>query len=111
VCLHICSGSGSVVVQVQEDEKVEVTVYTHSTAGASFTLYNADTKENYVTDVVVKHGGTEDMSEQSTHLVLNPTSPIEGPIQLKLKATSNAGRFTTNNFFIVYKFSKKKMWM
>jgi hypothetical protein len=99
-------GNGSNVLELREGESAQVSVYTRSNAGASFTLSDADSKKVFVENVEVKHLGSEDVSEPSSMFVLNPNTVIKGPLQLKLKAVSNAGRFTTNNYLIAYRLSK-----
>jgi hypothetical protein len=102
------SHHGSEVIEVKEGETLEISVYTHSTSGAKFSLTDTDKKTplDGGEQVEVMHTGTEDPLE-------NPSSkkitlvPISGPINVKVKADSNASRFSTHNFLLVFNFAKK----
>lgn len=100
-------GHGSEVCEVPAGQELMVTVYTRSTAGGSFQLTNADTKATLGSAVSVKHNGTDDTSEKATHMVLNASHKVAGPMKLKIKADSSAGRFSTQNFLLVFSFYKK----
>lgn len=90
-------------VDVLEGEEVEVTVWTRSTAGAVFSIHDGEHKhgETIVENVEVKHHGTSDVTEPPTSVALTKAH-IKGPKKIKVKADSNAGRFTTHNFMIVF---------
>ena len=100
-------GHGSEVVDVPPGFQLVVTVYTRSVPGGNFSLHNADSKDTIMAPLVVKHNGTDDTSERPTHVVLNPESPIAGPRKVKVKVDSNAGRFSTQNFLLVFTLSQK----
>jgi hypothetical protein len=85
---------------------LEVTVFTRSMSGAKFTLTDADTKKIFLEDVEVSHNGTEDASEKSSSKVINMDALIKGPAHVKIKADSHAGRFSTQNYLLVYRFLK-----
>lgn len=101
-------GHGSEVVNVPANMNVQVTVHTRSTAGASFTLTNADTKDEILPEVLVKHNGTDDVTERPSHTILNAEKTIAGPLKVKVKVDSKAGRFSTQNFLLVVSFYKNK---
>ena len=85
---------------------MEITVYTHSTAGAKFTLTDADTKAVIgATPVEVIHPGTEDTSEPPSSKVISMTK-ITGPVKIKVKADSNANRFSMHNYLLAFALSK-----
>jgi hypothetical protein len=95
------------VIEVKAGETLDISVYTHAVLGAKFTLTNTDTKAtiNDGAQVEVKHSGTDDPLEMpSSKKITN--APIVGPINVKVKADSNAGRFSTNNFLLVSTFAK-----
>lgn len=82
---------------------MDVTVYTRSTAGAKFTLTDATGKmAPFVSNFEIKHTGTDDVSENPTHLSVTPDEKIVGPQQIKVKADSNGGRWSTHNFLVVF---------
>jgi hypothetical protein len=98
-----CSGHGSETIDIKAGESLEVSVYTRSTAGATFSLTDADTKTVFIDDVAVKHTGTDDENEIPTSVVLNKEL-IKGPVKLKVKADSQGSRFSTHNFLLVFSF-------
>ena len=97
------SGHGSVVAEIGQGEEMEVTVWTRSTTGAVFSVTHAEHKhgESYVDHVQVKHHGTDDVTEPPTSVTLTQER-IVGPAKIKVKADSNAGRFSTHNFMVVF---------
>jgi hypothetical protein len=99
-------GHGSETVTVEAGETLEVSVFTRSTSGAKFTLTDAKgAKSHYVNNVEVRHSGTGlDDNEKPTAVVINKERPIKGPVKLKVKADSHAGRFSTHNFLLVFSF-------
>jgi len=101
------SGHGSEVCEVKAGESVEVWVFTRSTAGAKFTMTVARTKTTIADSVEIKHSGTDSDSEIPTSAPIS-TAHIQGPVSLKVKAVSNASRFSTHNYLLVYFFYKKK---
>jgi hypothetical protein len=87
---------------------LEVSVYTRSTAGANFSLLDATTKASFGAVVAVKHSGTgEDENEASTCVVLNKDNLISGPCKVKVHADSEASRFSTHNYLLVFSFKEK----
>ena len=100
-------GHGSEVVTVPAGFELLVTVHTRSTAGGNFSLHNADSKDTLHAPVLVKHNGTDDPSERPTHVNLNEHNKISGPIKVKVKVDSNAGRFSTQNFLMVFTMNVK----
>lgn len=106
--LFIFSGHGSEVIEVKEGETVEISVYTHSSSGAKFSLTDTDQKSplDGGVPVEVMHLGTDDPLENPTSKKIT-TAPISGPVKVKVKADSNASRFSTHNFLLVYSFGKK----
>ena len=100
-------GHGSEVVDVPTGYQLIVKVYTRSTAGGNFSLHNADSKDAILPAVLVKHAGTDDTTERPTHVTLNEEQPIVGPKKVKVKVDSNAGRFSTQNFLVVFSLLKK----
>ena len=100
-------GHGSEVVTVPASEKLVVSVHTRSTAGGNFSLHNADTKDSVFPSVLVKHNGTDDVTERPSHITVNESKPLVGPLKVKVKVDSNAGRFSTQNFLLVCTFHQK----
>lgn len=95
-------GSGSIKTEIAAGESVEISVWTRSTAGAKFTLCDSDKKgPDWAAGVLAQHKGTSDMKEAPTETKIT-TKKIEGPAKIKVKADSNAGRFTTNNFLVSF---------
>jgi hypothetical protein len=97
-----CSGHHSCTYDIAAGEELEVTVYTRSTAGAKFTLTDSNhAKAPWVENVEVKHDGTDNMDETPSHLMITKEHII-GPASVKVKADSNAGRWSTHNFLVVF---------
>ena len=93
--------------EISADEEVEVSIYTRSEAGARFTITDANHSHGHWLDnFEVKHTGGNDEGAIPTHEVITKEK-IEGPQKLKIKADSNAGRFSTNNFLVVYAVYRK----
>jgi hypothetical protein len=104
LCNLTHSGSGSTSLEIQGGEFVEVEVWTRSTAGAAFTIVDGtDKKKTINPKVEVRHEGAGDESESPTCCQLNKER-IAGPIGIKVKAESHAGRFSCHNYLIVFKF-------
>lgn len=82
-------------------EELQITVYTRSTAGAKFTVCDAKTKAPFVENALVKHSGTESMDEIPSKMIIAKEN-IQGPASIKVKGDSLAGRWTTNNFLVVF---------
>lgn len=82
-------------------------MYTRSTSGAKFSLFNADTKEALLGGAVLElvHGGTDDTSEAPTTKKMT-TEKIVGPIKIKVKADSNANRFSMHNYLLAFSLTK-----
>lgn len=98
----ICSGHGSCTYDIQAGEELQISVFTRSTAGAKFSVTDAKhSKGPWLEDVLVKHSGTESMDEIPSKIVITNENII-GPVSVKVKADSNAGRWTTNNFLVVF---------
>lgn len=103
-------GHGSETIDIKAGETCEISVFTRSTAGALFTLTDADAKTHFLDNVEAKHTGNGDVdSERPTCIVLNEGSDkrVAGPVKLKIKADSHASRFSTHNFLLVFAFHKK----
>lgn len=100
------SGHGTEVVEVAASETLDIEVYTRSTAGAKFTILD-DAKKEVCPTVEVKHGGTDDTSEPPTFQKIT-SNRIEGPRKVKVRADSNAGRFSRHNYLLVFYHYKKK---
>lgn len=84
-------------------EELEVSVYTRSVTGASFTVVDGTSKNAtpYVSDVVVKHTGADDAEAIPTHAIITKTN-IKGPASVKVKAESVGSRWTTQNMLVVF---------
>jgi hypothetical protein len=106
--LFIFSHHGSEVIEVKAGETLEISVYTHATSGAKFALTDTDQKTplDGGQQVEVMHTGTDDPLENPTSKKIT-NAPISGPINVKVKADSNASRFSTHNFLLVFNFAKK----
>jgi len=97
-------GSDTIQLQLEAGDFVEVEVWTRSTAGAGFTIVDGiDKKKVYNEKVEVKHAGAGKDTEMPTSITLNKER-IAGPKALKIKVDSNAGRFATHNYLLVFKF-------
>jgi hypothetical protein len=102
------SGHGSTSYEIGEGEELEVSIYTRSTSGAKFTVTDVNKeKVPWVTNFDVTHTGTDDAEEPPTHEMLTKTK-ISGPASVKVKADSNAGRWSTNNFLVVFWIYRKE---
>lgn len=103
-CDSTRSGSGSTSLEIKEGEFVEVEVWTRSTAGAAFTIVDGTDKKKTINPKVdVKHEGSGDEKESPTCRQLNKER-IAGPVGIKVKAESYAGRFSCHNYLVVFKF-------
>jgi hypothetical protein len=99
------SGHGSETVDVNAGELLEVSVYTRATAGALFSLTDANSKKQYTDDVSVQHQGDGvDDNELPTSVILNTGKLIQGPCKVKVKADSKGSRFSTHNYLLVFSF-------
>jgi hypothetical protein len=100
-------GHGSVTHEISEEEEVEVTIYTRSPAGAKFTI--TDVKHGHapwVENYEVKHDGSVE-ADAMPSLDLVTKQKIPGPHNIKVKADSNGGRWTTHNFLVVFSVYRK----
>mmetsp|Transcript_20730 Transcript_20730/g.48086 ORF Transcript_20730/g.48086 Transcript_20730/m.48086 type:complete len:434 (+) Transcript_20730:153-1454(+) len=98
-------GSGSESVEVPSGMSVQTTIITRSTSGALFTLTDSDTKEVLSQkEIEVIH---KDEKLPLPTRVLLKEEKIKGPVKLKVKAISNASRFTTHNFLIAFSLFKE----
>lgn len=93
-------------MDIAEGESLDIDVWTRSTAGAKFSVTDANTKQEICPTIEVKHGGTEDVTEIPTSGKLTPAH-IDGPRKIKVKADCNAGRFSRHNFLLVLSHYKK----
>lgn len=94
-------GHGSCTYEIGPEEALKIEVYTRSTAGAKFAVVDAKSKTPWVEGALAKHDGTDSMDEIPTKTVITDEL-IPGPASIKVKADSNAGRWTTNNFLVVF---------
>ena len=107
VFLPLRRGHGSVTYEVGAEEEIEISVYTRSQAGAKFTITDvAHSHAPWVENFEVKHSGPDDPDSQPTHMVITKEK-ISGPIHLKVKADSNAGRWSTHNYVIAFSVYRK----
>jgi hypothetical protein len=102
----IHSGHGSEVISVGAGECLEVSVYTRSTQGATFSLYDDDKKSLIIDNVTAVHTGANPETDVPTSMKIM-TKPIQGPVNVKVKADSLASRFTSHNFLLVFTFKNK----
>jgi len=96
------SGNGSCTFSLNAGEELDISIYTRSTAGAKFAVTNAAGNSTFVDNFEVKHLGSDDLTETPTRLSLTGDNKITGPQQIKVKADSNAGRWSTSNFLVVF---------
>ena len=102
----IYSGHGSKVIDIAANESVQVSIFTRSLAGATFTLTDSEgNKAQLSGEVLAKHNGTDDENEIPTSTIINQEM-IAGPLKLKVKADSLGSRFSTINFLLVFSFKK-----
>lgn len=95
--------SASTKCEVQAGEELEINVYTRSTIGAKFNVFDANNKAgtNWATDVPVKHIG-EDPEKMPSSLTLTKQN-IKGPASVEVKAKSMGGRFAGSaNYLVVF---------
>lgn len=85
---------------------MEIYLYTRAKAGAKFHLMDAKSKAEIIPAVEFKHTGGDTEHDMPTHLVLTEEK-LQGPLSLKIKADSHAGRFHTINFLVVYTVFRK----
>jgi hypothetical protein len=102
----VLSGHASEVVEVPAQQTVEVSVYTRSSVGGMFCIHDNDKKTTIVDDILVKDADGATDHDVATSTVLTNV-PIQGPIEIKIKANSNASRFSTHNYLLVFKFKNK----
>ena len=100
----MCSGYGSDTIEVPAGQMVELSIYTRSTAGATFSVTDADSKASLVEGIEVIHGDAN--AVLPTHVELNAGKPFAGPLKLKVKADSKGSRFSTHNYMLVCGFKK-----
>jgi len=100
-------GHGSSSFEIAEGEELEITIYTRSKPGAKFTVTDAKTKAEIIGKTEIKHDGGETDKDMPSHKVLTEKK-LDGPVSIKIKADSNAGRFSTNNFLAVYSVYRKE---
>lgn len=102
-------GSGSTSLDISAKEFVEVEVWTRSTAGASFAIVDHnDKKTTFLPKQDVKHSGSgDDEKEHPTKCILTTRERLAGPLHIKVKADSYAGRFSCHNYLVVFQFFDK----
>jgi len=91
--------SNSFVVDIAAGEKVDISVFTRSTYGATFQVLDAS-KKVVVLDVDVIHTGGADPDKDAPTKVTLSTG-LAGPGKFKIKGSSKVSRMTSDNFFIV----------
>jgi hypothetical protein len=94
-------------VDIAEGETLDIDVWTRSTVGAHFSVTDANTKHEICPATEVRHTGTDDVTEIPTSGKVTKASRIVGPRKVKIKADSNAGRFSRHNFLLVLSHYKK----
>jgi hypothetical protein len=105
--LQIQSGHNSQTLDVGADESVTITVYTRSTSGAVFTLHDNKQKTMIQDGVVAIDRSEKEDDPVDTRMTVLTEKPIAGPASLKIKVDSKAGRFTTQNYFLVFAYKNK----
>lgn len=100
-------GSGSATFEIAAGEELDVSIYTRSKAGCKFSIVESKSKKEIVAKVEIKHdGGDTDSADMPMHKSLTETR-LDGPISIKVKADSMAGRFTTHNFLACFSVYRK----
>ena len=97
------STSASAKCEVQAGEELEIAVYTRSTIGAKFNVFDANNKTgtNWATDVPIKHN-SEEVEKMPSSLTLTKQN-IKGPASVEVKAKSMGGRFAgSTNYLVVF---------
>jgi hypothetical protein len=84
---------------------MEVSIYTRSTAGATFTITDVNGKIPLVDGIEVTHPDAS--NDLPTCIKLNESKPFVGPMTLKIKADSMGSRFSSHNYMIVCGYMKK----
>jgi len=100
-----CSGSGSATFEIAAGEELSVSIYTRSKAGSKFSIIESKSKKEIVPKIEIKNDGNAD-SDMPIHKTLTETK-LDGPIRIKVKAESMAGRFTTHNFLACFSVYRK----
>lgn len=101
------SGHSSHVVEVGLDESVTITVYTRSTVGAVFALHDNKQKTLLKDGILALDRSEKEDEPVESRMTVLTENPIEGPASIKIKADSKAGRFSTQNYFLVFAFKNK----
>lgn len=93
--------------EIAEDEEVEVSIYTRSPDGGKFTITDVNhSHAPWVESFEVKHTGSAEADAKPTHTIVTKEK-ISGPQSIKIKADSNAGRWSTLNFLVVFSVYRK----
>lgn len=95
-------------LEIKDGEYCEVEIFARSVTGSKFSLIEKAKKGGkvFVEGVVIKHNGTEDLSEMPTSAKLT-NERIKGPLSLNVRADSLGGRFATQTFLIVARYFDK----
>lgn len=64
--------------------------------------YN-DKKKTILGPTEVKHEGSDDVNEKPSRVEITKKR-IPGPVHVKVKAESHAGRFSCHNYLVVFQF-------
>ena len=86
-------------------EELDVSIYTRSEAGSKFSIVDSKSKKEIVPKVEIKRGGNVG-SDMPIRKTLTETK-LDGPISIKVKAESMAGRFATHNFLVCFSVYRK----
>lgn len=105
--VRLQSGHNSQTLEVGAGESVTITIYTRSTAGAVFSLHDNKQKTMLKDGVVAMDRSEQEDDPVETRMTVLTETAIAGPASLKIKVDSKAGRFTTQNYFLVFAFKNK----
>ena len=85
-----------------EGESVELSVFTRSTAGATFSVV----KEGHTVVSGVNVDDKDGNPDTPTHVSILASGLVHGPATIKVKADSKGSRFSTHNYLLVASFKK-----
>eukprot|EP00554_Chaetoceros_debilis_P005575 CAMPEP_0194073872 /NCGR_PEP_ID=MMETSP0149-20130528/1102_1 /TAXON_ID=122233 /ORGANISM="Chaetoceros debilis, Strain MM31A-1" /LENGTH=425 /DNA_ID=CAMNT_0038753923 /DNA_START=214 /DNA_END=1491 /DNA_ORIENTATION=+ len=91
---------------LEDNEEVDIYVYTKAIDGANFRIMNSSKKE-LAPSMKVKHTGSTSDKEQASVIHLNPAGRVSGVKEIKIKAESLKTRMSSEAYLVVVNFYKK----
>ncbi len=102
--------SASFKLTINADEEVDLSIYTRATSGASFSVINADTKEQLIPKVDAIHQGLSGERHSPSSFHLTPAgrlSGTSGALNLKIKGEAYKTKVSSESFLLVANIYKK----